>query len=194
MCSRYELSTAPVDLMALFGLKAPPPRPNTPDVRPTDIGLIQTSTESLLRPWGFAVTWTRQPMINARAETLTEKPTFRPYLATRCLVPASAYFEWRKTDLGQKLKNRIGLASDAPFCMAGLYSADAFTVITCPPCPSIAHIHNRMPVLLDPKDWDHWIDPTVSFSEVQDLLKPTTVALKAEEDTPPPPPQGDLFH
>ena len=110
--------------------------------------------------WGLPVEWDAKPLINARAETLAEKKTFQPLLDARCLVPATAYFEWRKASAG-KLKNRIAPSDGGLFAFAGLMDGRRFTIITCRPAPEIAHIHGRMPVILDRRAEPKWIDPGV---------------------------------
>lgn len=194
MCSRYELSSNAREIMAALKLKAPPPLPNKAEVRPTDQALIALANgTATLQPWGLSVDWTAQPMINARSETLTEKPTFRPLLDKRCAVPANAYFEWRKPETGsKKLKNRI-FAPDAPvFAMAGLTDGERFTVVTCAPAPSVQHIHSRMPVILSDAGLAAWLSDA-PFADVRDVLTPYTGSLEAEEETPDPPAQADLF-
>lgn len=173
-------------------LISPPPLPNMPELRPTDAALIVTPTGAALQSWGLSVDWSKQPMINARSETLTEKPTFRPLLEKRCLVPASAYFEWRTADDGKKRKNRIHAPDDAVFAMAGLTDGERFTIVTCAPADSVAHIHNRMPVILTADTMKTWIGGA-PYAEVQGALAPYQGALVADEETPPPPAQADLF-
>lgn len=192
MCSRFEISATARKIMAALKLTPPPPLPNMPVIRPTDMSLIVTGSDALLQPWGLSVDWTKQPMINARAETLTEKPTFRPLLEKRCIVPATAYFEWRTDESGKKRKNRIR-TTDAPvFAMAGLTDGERFTVVTCAPAESVAHIHNRMPAILTTDALERWLSPA-PFADVRDVLAPYAGALDAEEETPPPPAQADLF-
>ena len=96
MCSRYELNAHSRDLVGRFGLTVPPPLPNRAEVRPTDAALVIGAGGAELLSWGLPVTWQNGPLINARAEGLDSRPTFRPLLAKgRVLVPASAWWEWR---------------------------------------------------------------------------------------------------
>ena len=91
MCARYEYKTLVSDLMEAYDLPEAPALPNQSEIRPTDVAVVvHQDRTTATQPWGFQVDWTKQPMINARAETLTEKPTFRPWLQSRCIVPASA--------------------------------------------------------------------------------------------------------
>ncbi len=184
MCSRFEMNARAGGLARRFGLKAAPTLPNTPELRPTDMALVIQPGGFRLQGWGLGVTWDTKPLINARAETLARKPTFRPLLDTRCLVPATAYFEWRK-DGKARLKNRITLSEGGIFAFAGLTDGERFTIVTCAPSPAIAHIHDRMPVILDRRAEGLWIDPDVSFADVSGLLVPYgPEPLKAEEETP----------
>ncbi len=179
--------------MKALSLKSPPPLPNMPIIRPTDVALIVTGgNATVLQPWGLNVDWTKQPMINARSETLTKKPTFRSLLEQRCLIPVSAYFEWRKLEDGSKRKNTIMAADKSVMTMAGLTDGMRFTMITCDPSPSIAHIHNRMPVILEADAASHWMSDA-SFDGVSSLLTPYVGSLAFEEDVPQPPAQSDLF-
>lgn len=193
MCSRFELSARPRDLAHRFDAEIPDGGFVTGEIRPTNVILMLGPNGAAPMPWGLKVDWDRKPLINARAETLTEKRTFQPLLENRCLVPASAYFEWRK-DGGQRLKNRIAVTEAPLFAFAGLTDGERVTVVTRVPKSEIAHIHNRMPVILPAEAEARWIDPALPFAAVQPLLgtaddPPMTYA----EDAPPPPRQGDLF-
>jgi len=209
MCSRFEIKAKPEGLKRRFRLKRLPGAIDAAlgdAVRhPTDPVLTLTTgtnaeAEARVLRWGLAVDWDTKPLINARAETLTQKPTFRPLLTHRCLVPASAYFEWRKDKAtGARFRNRI-TAIDAEEEDAGLIAfaglmdeaQNAVTIVTCAPSPAIAHIHGRMPVILRRKDEALWGDPNRSFAEAAPCLLPFP-DVAAIEDTAPPPAQADLF-
>lgn len=194
MCARYELNEQPSDLAARFGLDVLPPALNRDIVRPTDQALvIGGQGDARLCSWGLEVSWDKKPLINGRSETLAEKPTFRPLLENRCVVPATAYFEWRP-DNGAKLKNRIRPSDQIVFSMAGLKDGERFVILTCAPSPEISHIHNRMPVILTQESEIAWLDKSAPFSAVASCLVPYDQArVDAREETPPPPRQGDLF-
>ncbi len=188
MCSRFEMNAQPRELARRFSLKSPPPVPNAPELRPTHQALVVNRADGIptgrLLAWGLAVTWDSKPLINARAEMLAEKRTFRRLLDKRCLVPATAWFEWRKVGRA-KLKNRIAPACGGAFAFAGLADDARFTVVTCAAAPAVAHIHHRMPVVLDPATEAAWMDPSVPFVEVKGLLVPYIGALTADEAPPP---------
>ncbi len=194
MCSRYEFGETPKELAARFRLTRPPPLPNTDIIRPADQALIVAAGgETRLMGWGLEVTWESRPLINARTETLAEKRTFRPLLGNRCLVPAVAYFEWRRHG-GAKLKNRIAPEGGGLFAFAGLGDGSRFTIVTCGPAESIAHIHDRMPVILGRSAEARWLDPETPFEAMADVLVPYAESpLEADEETPPPQSQPDLF-
>jgi len=193
MCSRFELTADAGEVARRFSLAAPPQMPNAGEVRPTDLALTVTAAGASLMGWGLAVEWDAKPLINARGETLERKKTFRPLLENRCLIPATAYFEWRRDGTARR-KNVIGLAGGSLFAFAGLTDGERFAIVTCRPAPSIAHIHDRMPVMLAPEAEAEWIGPGVPFARVSGLLVPYDAGpLRAEEEAPAPAKQPDLF-
>jgi putative SOS response-associated peptidase YedK len=194
MCSRFEMDAEPEEVARRFGLELPlPAQPPGAELRPTDRALVIAAGRGpLVLGWGLPASWDSKPLINARAETLAERKTFRPLLAKRCLVPASAYFEWRRQD-GRKLKNRIAPGDSGLWAFAGLTDGEFFTIITCSPAPAIAHIHGRMPVILERRDEGAWIDASRPFPEVAPLLSPSwSGEFEVDEDAAQPPP-GPLF-
>ena len=201
MCSRYEINGTFDEVVLRFDISAGAQMIETfgrmAEVRPTNrVPVITGPGQVTSLSWGLKVDWDNKPIINARSETLSEKPTFQPLLENRCLIPATAYFEWRK-DGKLKIKTRIEPNKGALVGMAGLIDGDTFTVITCQPSPSIAHIHNRMPVILDQPDEAAWLAPDNAFTDVAKLLAPyPDDQLQAEEvapTAPKPSKQGDLF-
>jgi len=187
MCSRFELNVALDDLLARFGLTAPPdedavtraalaglPRD---EYRPTDrVPVIGPHRVPAALAWGFAVDWDSKPLINARAETLAEKPTFRRCVGNRCLVPATAFFEWTAVPgasaCARKRRCRIGRADAPVSAMAGLVDDQGrFTVITRPATRQMAALHHRMPAFLaDAEAEAAWLDSSRAFAEVRGLL------------------------
>lgn len=137
--------------------------------------------------WGLVPSWSKDPkigsmMINARAETLTEKPAFNRLLSSRrCIIPANGFYEWKKSG-GSKQPYRIVLRDDDVFSFAGLYDiwADAngdklstCTIITTEPNALMADIHNRMPVILRREDEAEWLNrDNRDVPALQALLEP----------------------
>ncbi|MBL6958279.1 MAG: SOS response-associated peptidase [Rhodospirillales bacterium] len=200
MCIQFEQAADRKTIVERFHLVLPTEMPDRDEFRPTNEALIiDTGTEtpgsprSRLLAWGIPAPWDGKPLVNARSETLTEKKTFSPLLENRCLVPATAYFEWRK-DGRLRFKNRITPRNNGIVAFAGLYSEHTFTVITCNPAAEIAAVHNRMPVILEEDTEKLWLDRSRPFAEVADLLSPYgNNRLTAVEETPPKPKQPDLF-
>ena len=140
--------------------------------------------------WGLIPSWAKDPaignrMINARAETLAEKPAFRTALRRRrCLVPADGFYEWKK-DPGGKTKTpmRITMKSGEVFAFAGLWETwhapdgsvlPSCTLITTQPNELMVEIHDRMPVIVRPEDYQRWLDPKeCDADEFADILKPS---------------------
>ncbi|WP_077617363.1 SOS response-associated peptidase [Bacillus sinesaloumensis] len=138
--------------------------------------------------WGFVPSWAKDEkigykMINARAETLAEKPSFRQaFKQRRCLVIADSFYEWKKDANNLKTPMRIKLKSEELFAMAGIWerwnSPDGKTLFSCSiitttPNELMKDIHNRMPVILKKEDEKTWLDPSLDdVSVVSHLLKP----------------------
>ncbi len=154
-----------------------------------DIPAILNEGERHIEPlrWGLIPSWAKdetigQRMINARAETLTEKPSFKGLLHKhRCIIIADGFYEWAESVRG-KQPYLIRLKSTEPFTFAGLWShwtspkgeeIRTCTIITCAPNKLMEKIHNRMPVILDAEARDIWLDPKNEDSTVlTELLNP----------------------
>ena len=136
--------------------------------------------------WGLVPSWAKDPsmgqrMINARAETLSEKPSFKRLLGKRrCLVPADGFYEWRKEGK-RKVPVWVYLENKDPFAFAGLWDLwkppegeelYSFTIITTAANERLRPIHDRMPVILEWGSGEKWLDPTyTSFSDLSVLLQ-----------------------
>jgi putative SOS response-associated peptidase YedK len=136
--------------------------------------------------WGLIPAWAKDPsignkMINARAEGASDKPSFRAaFKARRCVVPASGFYEWKRQGRGPKQPYLIQRKDEEPIGFAGLWErwhdrvsgevVETCTIITCEPNELMAELHDRMPVILDPEDYDRWLDPSVPGAE--ELLRP----------------------
>jgi putative SOS response-associated peptidase YedK len=127
--------------------------------------------------WGWQPVWSKQFLINAKAETLTEESTFKKYLHQRCLIPADGFYEWTVgADL--KLPIRFTMPGDVGFCFAGFWYAverqagdletadHHFVIITTAPNPTVAKINDRMPLIVQPKHYDWWLRQGQRFESV----------------------------
>jgi putative SOS response-associated peptidase YedK len=193
MCGRFTLVADPNELrMAFPWVNIPQPAEPRYNVAPTQpVAIIPNDGRNQLDyfVWGLIPPWAKDPsignrMINARSETLIEKPAFRnAFRRRRCLIPASGFYEWKAVE-GQKTKTPmyIQLESAKPFAFAGLWerwdSSDGSTVLSCAiittsPNELMSHIHNRMPVILKPEDYSLWIETGEQpINRLQALLKP----------------------
>lgn len=190
MCGRYVL--AEINALAeRFGiaddLPSVAPRYNVAPTQSMPVVVKHSPNRLVLMRWGLVPSWakegkTEQTLINARAETLAQKPTFRRLLASqRCLVPASGFYEWQQTGAG-KVPHYIGLKDEPLFGFAGLYDrwTDAqgtevlsYTIITTAPNALMAPIHNRMPAILGRDEEEFWLNPDETEAErLLPLLKP----------------------
>jgi putative SOS response-associated peptidase YedK len=193
MCGRFTLTTPGELLAAAFGLDEPAdlqPRYNIAPTQP--IAVVRRipagapRTLALLR-WGLVPTWSKEPrnralLINARAESLMEKPSFRDaFERRRCLVPATGFYEWKNAP-GGKEAFLIRRQAGEPFAFAGLWepanprepgSQPTCAIITTDPNDVLRPIHDRMPVILAPEDWDRWLDPEMRRTgALRPLLRP----------------------
>jgi putative SOS response-associated peptidase YedK len=121
-------------------------------------------------------------MINARAESLTEKPAFKRLVGSRgCIIPADGFYEWRKEGK-RKVPMWVHLKTKKPFALAGLWDVwrkpdgkrvESFTIITTEPNELVRPVHNRMPVILLPEDEEQWLDTSrASYAKAKSVLKP----------------------
>ncbi len=198
MCGRYYLHSPPADVAARFGADLRdnfPPRYNISPTQP--IALIRRgeriAREYALARWGFIPGWARgdhlerlaaRPLINARGETVAEKPTFRSaFMRRRCLVPANGFYEWQKPPVREfagrepadaQTKTPAGKQpfvvsrADAPlFAFAGLWETatgpdggeiDTAAIITVAAGPDLRDIHAREPAIIAPGDYARWLE------------------------------------
>ncbi|HEX7858934.1 MAG TPA: SOS response-associated peptidase [Verrucomicrobiae bacterium] len=130
--------------------------------------------------WGLIPSWAKDEkignsLINARGDTVASKPAFRrSFKKKRCLVLADGFFEWKKVP-GGKQPIYIRLRGGTPFVFAGLWDSwnelESFTIITTEPNTVCAKVHDRMPVILEEKDFARWLDPKAAVEEVSSLIR-----------------------
>ena len=194
MCGRFTLSTPAQTLQQIFDLRETPDLPPRYNIAPSEaiatIRLAEPAAErtlDLLR-WGLVPPWAKDldggaSLINARAETAASKPAFRAaFRRRRCLIPADGFYEWQRGVRGGKQPFYIRMRDGQPFAFAGLWeqwdgpqgkALDTCTILTTEPNALLRPIHDRMPVILDPRDWALWLDPGVQDpARLQPLLRP----------------------
>lgn len=198
MCGRFALMTSTEQLAQLFdvpetAVAALPPAVPRYNIAPTQpvaaIRLNETGgREFTFFHWGLIPSWAKDVkigsrMINARSETVTEKPSFRAaFKRRRCLIPADGFYEWQKQDGGkQPMFVRPATGEERPFALAGLWEVwrdpdgsalQSCTILTTTPNELMAPIHNRMPVIIEPEDYDLWLHPEPDPEQALHLLRP----------------------
>ncbi|WP_019947432.1 SOS response-associated peptidase [Hymenobacter aerophilus] len=203
MCGRYSLISPPGLVKERFGADYTTDFAPTYNAAPSQHLPVITNTapeQVRLMQWGLVPAWVKdrtsgpQP-INARAETLAEKPSFRQLLQRRrCLVLADSFFEWQQKEahgLPPKTPHRILLTSGQPYAFAGLWDEwldratgeilPTFTIVTTEPNALMQPLHHRMPVILQgPEAEQAWLSDAVPAADHQALLRPYPTELMRE--------------
>ncbi|MDE0013734.1 MAG: SOS response-associated peptidase [Candidatus Poribacteria bacterium] len=199
MCGRFTLASDPEMLQQVFfDFEVPMNLSPRYNISPTqDVASVPNTLEKQVEffHWGLIPSWAKDPkignrMINARSETLAEKPSFRnAYKRRRCLVLADGYYEWQQIP-GSRVKQPvyIRLKSQKPFAVAGLWEVwqskdmdeplKSCTIITCPPNALLEEIHHRMPVILPADAYAQWLSPD---EQPVDALQPLLIPYPGEE-------------
>lgn len=207
MCGRFTLTSDTEALsQTFFNFEVPVNLSARYNISPTqDVAVIANKSTDTMESlnakqveffhWGLIPSWAKDPkignrMINARSETLSEKPSFRnAYKHRRCLILADGYYEWQKIP-GDRLKQPvyIRLKSQKPFALAGLWETwqpegmdeplRSCTIITCPPNDLLEEIHHRMPVILPQDAYAKWL---ASDEQSMDALQPLLIPYSDEE-------------
>ena len=191
MCGRYTLFADISELAERFGFDAEglPLAPNY-NIAPTQIVLAVTNGDgrnAAQMRWGLVPSWSKslsgsRPLINARAETVAERPSFRSaFRRRRCLVIADGYYEWQRAGSG-RTPYRIAMESGEPFAFAGLWETwqdpegellKSCAIITTAATDALSPIHDRMPVILPREHEELWLDHSVEdVGMLSDILAP----------------------
>ena len=195
MCGRYAVITNPEALRALFRyFEQPnfPPRYNVAPTQPVPIvRVVEGKREFALVRWGLIPPWVKDPrafslLINARGESVNEKPAFKNAMKRRrCLFPADGFYEWKREG-DRKRPYFVRLKSGRPMAFAGLWESwmgpngeemETAAIVTTAASRSIAHIHDRMPVIVAPDAFDFWLDPNVDGEMAAAVIAPAPDAL-----------------
>jgi len=200
MCGRYSLAWDTQEIERHFAITVAMPKlepryniaPSQPALIVHDDRDREGRRTGRYVQWGLVPFWAKDPaignrMINARGETIGSKPAYKAATKyRRCLVPASGFYEWAKVD-GAKQPFYFRYEQARPLAMAGLYEhwqddngneLETCTIITTQANALLADIHDRMPVLIQPDDYDRWLDTTLEQPDaVADLLRPANPNL-----------------
>ncbi|MEE9123020.1 MAG: SOS response-associated peptidase [candidate division NC10 bacterium] len=195
MCGRFSQGTPAEILAQLFQLADIPAWTPRYNIAPTQlVPTVVVTSEHPSRQfrtwrWGLIPSWAKDPsigsrMINAQAETASVKPSFRAaFRRRRCLVLADGFYEWQQ--LGRRKQPfHVRMRDGSPFAFAGLWehwkgpdgaAIDSCTLLTTEPNDLIRTFHHRMPVILDPQEYDLWLDPSIQEPDrLHPLLRPYT--------------------
>jgi putative SOS response-associated peptidase YedK len=176
MCGRFVITSPPAALRQFFGYNEQPnfpPRYNVAPTQPIPVVLIENGSRRFrLMRWGLLPAWVKDPrrftlLINARAETVKEKPAFKTAIKRRrCLIPADGYYEWQAFE-SRKRPHFIHRRDGGAFALAGLAETwigpngeelDTVAIVTAPASADLSVLHHRVPVTIDPSDFDRWLD------------------------------------
>lgn len=201
MCGRYTLTPEQKAIQRRFNIKPGPymhePRYNIAPSQPAPVIVRESENVLKMMKWGLVPHWAKDSkigfkLINARAETITKKPSFKtPFKKRRCLVLADGFYEWENEKSKRvKIPHIFVLKSRRPFAFAGLWDEWetpggepllSFTIITTGPNDLMKTIHDRMPVILRKEDEELWLDPGVrDENTLLELLKPYESGLMEE--------------
>lgn len=193
MCGRFAVTLPPEAARSYFRYPEIPNFPPRADIRPTQPVPVVTLSEGarhfMLMRWGFIPGFVKDEkefplLINARSETAFDKPSFRNAIRRRrCLFVADAFYEWMKLDEKGRKKRpyRIFRPGSEPLAMGGIYETwtssngseiDTCAILTTHANSLVAAVHDRMPVILDPANFDAWLSPQTGQDEVMRLMRP----------------------
>jgi len=198
MCGRITQNLTSDEIAELFGAEDQAQTPGGRfNVAPTEriLGVVENDEQRIVTTyrWGLIPPWAESvkigvQMINARAETVTEKPAFRTaFRKSRCIIPVGAFYEWQRTG-PVKVPHAVVRQDGRPLSLAGLWTIwrdpasderiRSCAIITTAANESMSSIHDRMPVILPESAWDEWLDPKNSdVPALQSLLHPLDADL-----------------
>jgi putative SOS response-associated peptidase YedK len=214
MCGRYAITSAPEAIRRLFGYEGNPNFPPRYNVAPTQpvpiVRLAEGKRQFALVRWGLIPAWVKDPrgfslLINARGESLADKPAFRNAIRyRRCLFPADGFYEWRRAG-ERKTPYYVRLKSGGPMAFAGLWESwmgpngeelETAAIVTTRANRALAAIHDRMPVIVEADAFDFWLDSrkvdaataaalvAPAREGVLDVYEVSPAVNRAENDTP----------
>lgn len=183
MCGRYSLEVS-YDLFAgRYGIEVESTEyESSSEIFPTNISpLILYPNELVLGKWGFKLPYSSKSLINARIETITEKKTFKePFKESRCLIPATSFFEWEKVN-DEKIKRKVTVDNQFIFSMAGIIKQEedqlVYSILTMDSNEDFKKVHHRMPVILQAKDELIYLNKNTSQQDVLRLCQQSNPRL-----------------
>jgi len=187
MCGRLDIQTTKISIPVseIIGIEFTPVENR--DLRPTQqvstITSLKGRIQQLNTSWGIKPSWSKKFLINAQAETVSEKPTFRKAFAGhRCIVPCSGWYEWSSKDGNKKQKYLFSLENEKPAFMAGIWypsfddNLPQLVTLTTSPTDTCKQYHHRMPLLIPEQSINDWL--TMPLSEIPILLSNTSEFIR----------------
>jgi putative SOS response-associated peptidase YedK len=196
MCGRYCITSAPAAIRALFAYRERPNFPPRYNVAPTQpvpiVRMVEGERQFALVRWGLIPAWVKDPrdyslLINARAESVNDKPAFRNAMKRRrCLLPADGFYEWKREGGANRPYFARPVTGD-PIAFAGLWESwigpngeemETAAIVTTVANSTMASVHHRAPVIVPPEQFDFWLDcKTVDETMAVELLVPAPESL-----------------
>ena len=197
MCGRFSLHTSESTIRKAFNLGNTEPLGLSPryNIVPSQqipiIRTTETSREMVLAKWGLIPNWSKESKskystINARIESVAEKPTYRtPFKHRRCLLPTDGFYEWKVIN-GNKVPHHIRMRDDSVFAFAGLWdhwegedtSIESCSIIVMPANEVMRPIHERMPAIIAPAHYELWLDSRIT--DKQEIMRYLTSAPSSQ--------------
>ena len=192
MCGRYAVTSAPEEIRALFRYEERPNFPPRYNIAPTQpiaiVRLVDGKRQFALVRWGLLPSWVKDPntfslLVNARGESVCDKPAFRAAMKRRrCLIPADGFYEWKLTGGNRKQPFFVRAKSGAPLAFAGLWETwtgpngeelETAVIVTTNANHTLAAIYDRMPAIVPPEAFDLWLDSAhVDAKTAEALIQP----------------------
>jgi len=197
MCGRYTVTSAPEAIRALFRYPEQPNFPPRYNIAPTQpiaiVRLMEGQRQFALMRWGLLPSWVKDPktfslLVNARGESVCDKPAFRAAMKRRrCLIPADGFYDWKEIGGGRKQPFYVRAKSGELLAFAGLWETwmgpngeelDTATIVTTRANRTLAPIHDRMPVIVPPEAFDLWLDTAhVDARTAEAIIQPAPDGL-----------------
>jgi putative SOS response-associated peptidase YedK len=203
MCGRFLLDTEIREIIMTYKIQRnKKTQYKSGEIFPsTSAPIIFEDGERTIAPakWGFPYGFKKGIVINARSETIMQRAMFKSsFYTARCVIPANLYYEWKDEGGKRKVKHGIGLQDKDIISLGGIYKVSldeeglmeqmTFVIITTEADTAIRSIHNRMPLIIEDRDLEPWLDRGANIKHIENILKPRmdyNFSIRRYEDTPP---------
>ena len=175
MCCRFLLESEVEDLVARYNAEYSLGEYKSGEIFPSEnvLTVTKSNNKTIIMPmkWGFPMYKSKKLIINARTETVDERPMFKsPFEVKRCIIPANSFFEWKTKD-NKKNKHKISVNDDKIFSMGGIYNNNSFVILTMDASPKMKTVHNRMPLILKREEEELWINIDTDLYTLKEIVE-----------------------